>query len=60
MDFTTIHSNGRSLIDTNRENSVTKLSPCKENGPVANLLWILVIDDEHNQIELINLQVIVL
>ena len=26
-DLTTIHNNGRSLIDMNRENSVTKLSP---------------------------------
>ena len=33
---------------------------CKENGPLAHLLWILVFDDQHNQIGLINLQVIVL
>ena len=33
---------------------------CKENGPLAHLLWILVFDDQHNQIELMNLQVIVL
>jgi len=33
---------------------------CKENGPLAHLLWILVFDGQHNQIELMNLQVIVL
>ena len=33
---------------------------CKENGPLAHLLWILVFDDQHNQIRLMNLQVIVL
>ena len=33
---------------------------CKENGPLAHLLWILVFDDQHNQFELMNLQVIVL
>ena len=33
---------------------------CKENGPLAHLLWILVFDDQHNQIVLMNLQVIVL
>ena len=32
---------------------------CKENGPYAHLLWILVFDDQHNQIRLINLQVII-
>ena len=32
----------------------------KENGPLAHLLWILVFDDQHNQIGLMNLQVIVL
>ena len=29
---------------------------CKENGPLAHLLWILVFDDQHNQIGLMNLQ----
>jgi len=33
---------------------------CKENGPLAHLLWILVFDDQHNQIGLMNLQVFVL
>ena len=33
---------------------------CKENGPQAQLLWILVFDDQHNQVGLMNLQVIVL
>ena len=33
---------------------------CKENGPLAHLLWILVFDDQHNQIGLMDLQVIVL
>ena len=33
---------------------------CKENGPLAHLLCILVFDDQHNQIGLMNLQVIVL
>ena len=33
--------------------------PCKENGPLAHLLWILVFDDQHNQIGLMNLQVFV-
>ena len=32
---------------------------CKENGPKAHLLWILVFDDQHNQVGLMNLQVIV-
>ena len=32
----------------------------KENGPYAHLLWILVFDDQHNQIGLMNLQVIIL
>ena len=32
----------------------------KENGPLAYLLWILVFDDQHNQIGLMKLQVIVL
>ena len=39
----------RELVDT-----------CKENGPLTHLLWILVFDDQHNQIGLMNLQVIVL
>ena len=33
---------------------------CKENGPYAYLLWILVFDDQHNQIGLMNLQVFIL
>ena len=33
---------------------------CKENGPLAHLLWILVFDDQHNQIGLMDLQVFVL
>ena len=33
---------------------------CKENGPLTHLLWILVFDDQHNQIGLMNLQVFVL
>ena len=33
---------------------------CKENGPLAHLLWILVFDVQHNQIGLMNLQVFVL
>ena len=33
---------------------------CKENGPLTHLLWILVFDDQHNQIGLMNLHVIVL
>ena len=33
---------------------------CKENGPKAHLLWILVFDDQHNQVRLMNLQVIIL
>jgi len=33
---------------------------CKENGSLAHLLWILVFDDQHNQVGLINLQVIIL
>ena len=33
---------------------------CKKNGPLAHLPWILVFDDQHNQIGLMNLQVIVL
>ena len=33
---------------------------CKENGPLAHLLWILVFDDQHDQIGLMNLQVFVL
>ena len=32
----------------------------KENGPLAHLLWILVFDDQHNQIGLMNLQVFIL
>ena len=28
--------------------------PCKENGPLAHLLWILVFDDQNNQIGLMN------
>ena len=28
---------------------------CKENGPLAHLLWILVFDVQHNQIGLMNL-----
>ena len=32
----------------------------RENRPLANLLWILVFDDQHNQIGLMKLQVIVL
>ena len=35
-------------------------SHCKENGPLAQLLWILVFDDQHNQIGLMNLQVFIL
>ena len=33
---------------------------CKENGSLAHLLWILVFDDQHNQIGLMNLQVFIL
>ena len=33
---------------------------CKENGPLAHLLWILVFDNQHNQIGLMSLQVFVL
>ena len=33
---------------------------CKENRPLAHLLWILVFDDQHNQIRLMNLQVFIL
>ena len=33
---------------------------CKENGLQAHLLWILVFDDQHNQIKLMNLQVTIL
>ena len=33
---------------------------CKENGPLAHLLWILVFDDQDNQIGQMKLQVIVL
>jgi hypothetical protein len=33
---------------------------CKENGPLAHLLWILVFDDQRNQIGLMNLQVFIL
>ena len=36
------------------------IRPCKENGPLAHLLWILVFDVQHNQIGLMNLQVFVL
>jgi hypothetical protein len=28
---------------------------CKKNGPLAHLLWILVFDDQHNQIGLMSL-----
>ena len=38
----------------------SSLTPCKENGPLAHLLWILVFDVQHNQIGLMNLQVFVL
>ena len=41
-------------------NSLPSHSMCKENGPLAYLLWILVFDNQHNQIGLMNLQVIVL
>ena len=37
-----------------------KRGDCKENGPLAYLLWILVFDDQHNQIGLMNLQLFVL
>ena len=33
---------------------------CKENGPLAHLVWILVFDDQHNQIGLTYLLVIIL
>ena len=33
---------------------------CKENGPLAHLVWILVFNDQHDQVGLINLQVFVL
>ena len=36
------------------------MEKCKENGPLAHLLWILVFDDQHNQIGLMNLQVFIL
>ena len=32
----------------------------KENGPYAHLLWILVFDDQHNKIGLMNLQMFIL
>ena len=35
------------------------MDTCKENGPLAHLLWILVFDVQHNQIGLMNLQVFV-
>ena len=33
---------------------------CKENGPFANLVWILVFDDQHDQVGLMSLQVFIL
>ena len=33
---------------------------CKENGPLTQLLWILVFDDQHNQIGLMCLLVFIL
>lgn len=33
---------------------------CKENGPLVYLVWTLVFHDQHNQIELICLQVFIL
>ena len=33
---------------------------CKENGPLAHLVWILVFDDQHDQVKLMNLQVFIL
>ena len=33
---------------------------CKENGPLAHLVWILVFDDQHDQVGLICLQVFIL
>jgi hypothetical protein len=33
---------------------------CKKNGPLAHLLWILVIDDQQDQVRLICLQIYVL
>ena len=40
--------------------SFSLVAQCKKNGPYVYLLWILVFDDQHNQIELMNLQVSVL
>jgi hypothetical protein len=30
---------------------------CKKNGPLAHLVWILVFDDQHDQVKLMYLQV---
>ena len=39
---------------------ITIVYVCKESGPLAHLFWILVFDDQHNQIGLMNLQVFIL
>jgi hypothetical protein len=36
------------------------ISHCEENGPLAHLLWILVFDDQQDQIGLTYLQLLVL
>ena len=39
---------------------LTHAPSCKENGPLPHLVWILVFDDQHDQVGLMNLQVFVL
>ena len=44
------------IAKKNKKSPLTfPLNPCKENGPLAHLLWILVFDVQHNQIGLMNL-----
>ena len=38
----------------------TNPNMCKENGPLAHLVWTLVFDDQHDQLGLMDLQVFVL
>jgi hypothetical protein len=46
--------------DLNCTKALEKGWPCKENGPLAHLVWILVFDDQHGQVGLMDLKVFVL
>jgi hypothetical protein len=51
---------GKFSQDLNYTKASEKGWPCKENGTLAHLVWILVFDDQHGPVRLMDFQVFVL